>query len=211
MATRSALYTSSARARLDVEADTESHLRRGGPACWMPCTSGCCESLSVAASFVMQAPQLRHLPGWRAHLEAVCQAQGGADELIFAIVSARRGGGEHGDLLDVLLAARNPDGSTMTDQQIRDNLMSMILAGHETTTAELAWAFQLLAHNPRRRVDCWRRSTVERESSTWRRRSTRRSATGRHFHFIFPAPSSSRSRSAAGPIAHRHACWGAPI
>ena len=36
----------------------------------------------------------------------------------------------------------------MTDRQIRDNLMSMIVAGHETTTGELAWAFQLLAHNP---------------------------------------------------------------
>ena len=48
----------------------------------------------------------------------------------------------------MLLAAQNADGSPMPDRQIRDNLMSMILAGHETTTGELAWAFQLLAHNP---------------------------------------------------------------
>ncbi len=105
------------------------------------------ESLSVAGSFVMQAPQLRHLPGWRRTWKRFVELRARADELIFAIVSARRAGGEHGDLLDALLAARNPDGSMMADQQIRDNLMSMILAGHETTTAELAWAFQLLAHN----------------------------------------------------------------
>jgi cytochrome P450 len=55
---------------------------------------------------------------------------------------------QRGDLLDMLLAAENPDGSSMSDREIRDNLMSMILAGHETTTGELAWAFQLLAHNP---------------------------------------------------------------
>lgn len=104
-------------------------------------------SLSVAGSFVMQAPQLRHLPGWRSTWKRFVKLRARADELIFAIVSGRRAEGERGDLLDVLLAARNHDGSMMTDQQVRDNLMSMILAGHETTTAELAWAFQLLAHN----------------------------------------------------------------
>jgi len=53
------------------------------------------------------------------------------------------------DLLDRLLDAEQADGSPMTDREIRDHLMSMILAGHETTTGELAWAFQLLAHNQR--------------------------------------------------------------
>ncbi len=37
----------------------------------------------------------------------------------------------------------------MSPRQVRDNLMSIVLAGHETTASELAWAFQLLAHNPR--------------------------------------------------------------
>lgn len=104
-------------------------------------------SLSVAGSFVMQAPQLRHLPGWRSTWKRFVELRARADELLFAIVGARRAEGDHGDLLDALLAARNPDGSAMADQQVRDNLMSMILAGHKTTTAELAWAFQLLAHN----------------------------------------------------------------
>ncbi len=48
----------------------------------------------------------------------------------------------------MLLSAEHPDGSPMPDVEIRDNLMSMVLAGHETTTGELTWAFQLLAHNP---------------------------------------------------------------
>lgn len=107
------------------------------------------ESLTVTASFVLQEPQLRHLPGWRATWRRYVKRSAGVDELIFALVEERRrGSGEHGDLLEMLIAARNPDGSPMSDQQVRDNLMSMILAGHETTTAELAWAFQLLAHNP---------------------------------------------------------------
>jgi cytochrome P450 len=49
----------------------------------------------------------------------------------------------------MLLAAHNSDGSAMSPRQVRDNLMSIVLAGHETTASELAWAFQLLAHNPR--------------------------------------------------------------
>ena len=107
------------------------------------------ESLSVTASFVLQEPQLRRIPGWRATWRRYVKRSAEVDELIFALVEERRRGGEQpGDLLDMLLAAHNPDGSPMSDRQVRDNLMSMILAGHETTTAELAWAFQLLAHNP---------------------------------------------------------------
>jgi cytochrome P450 len=104
-------------------------------------------SLSVAGSIVLQIPQVRHFPGWHSTWERFLTHRARADELIFEIIRRRRREAEHGDLVDVLLAAHNPDGSAMIDQQIRDNLMSMILAGHETTTAELAWAFQLLAHN----------------------------------------------------------------
>jgi hypothetical protein len=105
------------------------------------------DSLSVAGSSVVQVAQLRHLPGWGGVWRRFVKHRSRADELIFALVRRRRTEAAHGDLLDALLAASNPDGSAMTDRQIRDNLMSMVLAGHETTTAELAWAFQLLAHN----------------------------------------------------------------
>ena len=68
-----------------------------------------------------------------------------------AIVRARHAGaGSSGrdSVLDGLLQVHDTDGSPLSDRQVRDHLMSVILAGHETTAAELAWAFQLLAHNP---------------------------------------------------------------
>ena len=51
-------------------------------------------------------------------------------------------------VLGALLAASEDDGSAASRQRLRDDVMSVILAGHETTAAQLSWAFQLLAHNP---------------------------------------------------------------
>jgi cytochrome P450 len=105
--------------------------------------------LSVTASAVFPEPLLRHGAGraiWRRFL---CE-RAEVDELIYAIIEDRCREDEGcGDLLGMLLAARNTDGSRMTPRQVRDNLMSIVLAGHETTASELAWAFQLLVHNPR--------------------------------------------------------------
>lgn len=108
------------------------------------------QMLSVTASILLQEPKFRYVPGWRTTWRRFVKQRAKANELIFALVRKRRTEPDHQstDLLDMLLSAENPDGSPMSDQQIRDNLMSMILAGHETTTGELAWAFQLLAHNP---------------------------------------------------------------
>jgi len=59
----------------------------------------------------------------------------------------KAGGGE--DLLDMLMAARDPDtGQGMTEQQLRDEVMTMIIAGHETVASALAWTWHLLAENP---------------------------------------------------------------
>jgi cytochrome P450 len=105
--------------------------------------------LGVTASFVLQEPRLRYLPGWRSTWRDFLRERAEVDKLILKRVARRRVlGATGGSLLDRLIAAHNPDGSEMSDRQVRDHLMSMILAGHETTTAELAWAFQLLAHNP---------------------------------------------------------------
>jgi cytochrome P450 len=106
-------------------------------------------SLAVTEGALLQAPALRHLPGWGASWRGFLERRARADELLLEIIRARRARLGRGDLLDMLIAAHNPDGSPMSDGQVRDSLMSMILAGHETTTAELAWAFQLLAHNER--------------------------------------------------------------
>ncbi len=105
--------------------------------------------LSVMASFLLQEPRLRHLPGWRATWGRFLRQREAVEESIFALIAERRHAGRHGeDLLGVLLTARNLDGSLMSDRQVRDNLVSILIAGHETTSSELAWAFQLLAHNP---------------------------------------------------------------
>jgi cytochrome P450 len=71
------------------------------------------------------------------------------DNVVYRIISERRGSGEDkGDLLSMLLAARDEDGSQMNDRQLRDEVMTLFLAGHETTALTLAWTWYLLGTNP---------------------------------------------------------------
>lgn len=71
------------------------------------------------------------------------------DEIVFGIINERRASqADRGDLLSMLLAAQDEDGSQMTDQQLRDEAMTLFLAGHETTALLLSWAWYLLAENP---------------------------------------------------------------
>src|SRR5206468_3732573 len=72
-----------------------------------------------------------------------------ADALIFELIDERRReGGDRDDVLSMLLAARHEDGSPMSSQELRDELMTLLVAGHETTASELAWAFERLAREP---------------------------------------------------------------
>ncbi|WP_102124886.1 cytochrome P450 [Deinococcus planocerae] len=71
------------------------------------------------------------------------------DALMLALVAERRAeGADRGDLLSMFLAARDEDGSGMTDAQLRDELITLFLAGHETTANTLAWALFLLSEHP---------------------------------------------------------------
>jgi cytochrome P450 len=71
------------------------------------------------------------------------------DRIVFRIISERRASGyDEGDLLSMLLQAQDDDGSQMTDQQLRDEVMTLFLAGHETTALALSWSWYLLATNP---------------------------------------------------------------
>jgi cytochrome P450 family 135 len=108
------------------------------------------EMLTVTTSFLLQEPKLRRAPGWHLTWRRFVKRRAAVDKLIYELVRQRRaqGAGRSVDLLEMLLDAESADGSPMSERDIRDNLMSMILAGHETTTGELAWAFLLLAHNP---------------------------------------------------------------
>ncbi|MGQ9768480.1 MAG: cytochrome P450, partial [Anaerolineae bacterium] len=64
-------------------------------------------------------------------------------------LSAREGGGGEVDLLSMLMAARNPDtGEGMTEQQLRDEVITTVIAGHETVASALAWTWYLLAEHP---------------------------------------------------------------
>ena len=72
--------------------------------------------------------------------------QGGA---VADRTSAARAGADRGDLLSMLLAARDEDtGEGITDQQLRDEVMTLLLAGHETTAIALSWTFYLLSLHP---------------------------------------------------------------
>jgi cytochrome P450 len=71
------------------------------------------------------------------------------DEILYGFIRQRREHpSERGDLLSLLLAARDEEGSRMTDRQVRDEAMTLFLAGHETTALALSWAWYLLALHP---------------------------------------------------------------
>ncbi len=70
------------------------------------------------------------------------------DEIVYGIIRERRSSGIGEDLLSDFLRAQDIDGSSMTDQQLRDEVMTMLLAGHETTALALSWAWFLLATHP---------------------------------------------------------------
>jgi cytochrome P450 len=70
------------------------------------------------------------------------------DRLIYAEIDQRRSEGEGDDVLSLLLRARHEDGSSMTDVELRDQLVTLLTAGHETTATGLAWAFERLLRTP---------------------------------------------------------------
>jgi cytochrome P450 len=74
-----------------------------------------------------------------------------ADELIYEEIRRRREApdlAERDDVLSLLLQARHEDGSAMTDEELRDELMTLLVAGHETTASALAWAVERLVRHP---------------------------------------------------------------
>ncbi|MGH3969048.1 MAG: cytochrome P450 [Mycobacterium sp.] len=73
------------------------------------------------------------------------------DSLLYAEIDERRGADdldERDDVLSILLQARHVDGRPMSDVEIRDELMTLLVAGHETTATALAWAVERLARHP---------------------------------------------------------------
>jgi cytochrome P450 len=73
------------------------------------------------------------------------------DRPTYAVIAARRRDqrvGERHDILSLLLRARDEDGEAMSDEEVRDELLTLVLAGHETTANSLAWAWERLLRAP---------------------------------------------------------------
>jgi cytochrome P450 len=71
------------------------------------------------------------------------------DAIVYRLIAERRASGrDEGDVLSMLLLARDDENTGMTDRQIRDEAMTLVLAGHETTANAMAWSLSLLADHP---------------------------------------------------------------
>jgi cytochrome P450 family 135 len=84
--------------------------------------------------------------------ERFAERRARVDELIYAEIAERRGAADldaREDILSMLLQARHEDGSAMSDVELRDELVTLLVAGHETTATALAWAFELLLRDRR--------------------------------------------------------------
>lgn len=79
---------------------------------------------------------------------ALEQAERTLDTIVADIIDERRGADDAGDVVSSLLRAEGPNGERMTDRQIRDEVMTLLLAGHETTAQALTYTWFLLAHHP---------------------------------------------------------------
>ena len=114
-------------------------------------------------------PYVRRLPNYR----ALARRLRAADDLLLAEIAEHRADpdlGEREDILSMLVCARDADGEGMNDRELRDQLMTLLVAGHETTATALAWAFDLLFRRP----DALERLRAEIDAGDRRHLSRRR-------------------------------------
>ena len=106
------------------------------------------EQMSRTVRAVIPLPPTWPTPGNRRGMRAVARL----DKIIYGLIEERRRSAEsRNDFLSMLLAARDEAGGAMSDQQVRDEAMTIFLAGHETTANALTWTFYLLARHPEAR------------------------------------------------------------
>jgi cytochrome P450 len=105
--------------------------------------------LTITASLTLQEGQLRPIPPWRRLWRGFLSERAAVYKLIDEMIKdeAHAPARESGLLAMLLEPSAISGGLDVDPRQIRDDLMSVVLAGHETTASELAWAFQLLAHH----------------------------------------------------------------
>jgi cytochrome P450 len=108
--------------------------------------------IDTTSTPVMWVPALRRDLGRWSPWGRFLRARDAADAEIYGEIRRRRGEGgleERDDVLSMLLQARHEDGSPMTDVELRDELMTLVGAGHETSATALCWAFELILRHPR--------------------------------------------------------------
>jgi cytochrome P450 len=110
---------------------------------------GLTDVLAIGVSPVSLLPMLQRDLGRLSPWRRFVRTRAAVDAELFALIDERRADAtERDDVLSLLLAARHEDGSPMTPQELRDELMTLLVAGHETTASELAFAFERLVRNP---------------------------------------------------------------
>jgi cytochrome P450 family 135 len=99
------------------------------------------------ASLAIAKPGLQRLGPWRALRRNMDEA----DRLLYAEIAERRADPDlatRTDSLAMLVRAEGDDGATMTDKELRDQLMTLLVAGHDTTATGLSWALERLTRHP---------------------------------------------------------------
>ncbi|MBJ7471226.1 MAG: cytochrome P450 [Solirubrobacteraceae bacterium] len=117
-------------------------------------------SFSSVYDVVSQAPKVKYdslLTLRRVHWNRAQKAKAALDEIVYGLIDGRQRGSvdDADDLLALLLAARDDDGSSMDRELVRDEVMTFLGAGHETTANALTWLWLCLSRNPaaRRRME----------------------------------------------------------
>ncbi len=110
-------------------------------------------------------PAVRRWARWVPAMRRFEKVSAATDRMLREVIEERRAEGEsdRDDVLAMLLTARHEDGSPMSDEELRDELLTALVAGHETTASQLAWAFEQLAREPRGRRPARRRGRRRRQ------------------------------------------------
>jgi cytochrome P450 len=107
--------------------------------------------LTEASGVVMWLPFMRHNFGPWSPWARFQRIRRTVDELVYEEIRLRRADPdmqERDDVLSLLLQARHEDGTPMSDEELRDELITLLTAGHETSATALAWAFERLLRTP---------------------------------------------------------------
>lgn len=108
------------------------------------------EMLNFGMSPLSLLPPARRAPFGRGPWAKFLKVRARADELIYAEIRDRREQGDQGgsEIINSLIGASHEDGSPMADVEIHDELLTLLVAGHETTATQLAWTLERLTREP---------------------------------------------------------------